>query len=265
MAWLGLITWVTICGCVFTTAVTGRFSWILLCIWCIPVMGMSLFYEPGRNVNGLMVLLCVVMFLTSRKSLTDVRMWNLKLRKQHSFLFRFIYVFCFLVFYYCFWQAQKEGYIWDFQGVSSKEQNLLRLILTSLPIIALVKPLTDMIYNSLDRIWCKKNELVLLSCKFFLANSSGGEKGFWKGYYLDAIHNGVNYHFKMTKRTYAMLKMEKNLRLQVRVGILGGLYVLENPCPENVRKVRKKDRQILKIGVLLFLVTIIVGIWYFWF
>ncbi len=265
MAWLGLITWITIYGCFFMTAYTGRFSWMLLCVWCMPVMGMCLMYRQGMNINGLMVILCIGMFLLSRKSLTDVRMWNIKMRKLNKFLFGIFYGLCLLLLYYCFWQAQKEGYLFDLQGASLEFHSPLRVFLTSLFMFALALPLTEMVYNSTDRAWCKKKELVLLSCKFFTAGKQGGERDLWKGYYLDAIHNGAGYHFKMTRRTYHMLKKEKNLRLQVRVGFLGGLYVTENPCPDNVKKVRKGDRRAAVIGGIMFFVVIITGVWYFWF
>lgn len=265
MAWLGLITGIIIYWCFFTMVVTGRFSWILLCVWCIPVMGMCLFYHQDMKINGLMVILCFSMFSISRKSLTDVRMWNLKMRKQHSFIFGVIYLFCLLFLAYSVWQAQNEGYLWDFQGIFKQNNYYIRLVLTALPVSAVAIPLSEMVYNSLDRLRCKENELVLLACKFFTASCHGGERGLWKGYYLDAIHNGVNYHFKMTRRTYAMLKKEKNLRLHVKVGLFGGLYVLENPCPDHVKKVRKSDRRNAKMGILCFLVVFSAGIWYFWF
>jgi hypothetical protein len=265
MAWLGLITWITLYGCFFMAAYTGRFSWLLLCVWWVPVLGMCLNYRQGMNINGLMVIICIGMFLISRKSLTDVKMWNLKMRKRKSILFGIGYLFCLLFLYYCFWQVQKEGYLLDIQGASLEVTSPLRIFLGSLPMIALAFPLTEMVYNSLDRIWCKKREVVLLACKFFTSGANGEERGLWQGYYLDAIHNGASYHFKMTKRNYHMLKKEKNLRLQVKVGLLGGWYVTENPCPDHVKKVRKSDRRAAIIGVSLLLLVSVTGVWYFWF
>ena len=98
-------------------------------------------------------------------------------------------------------------------------------------------------FNSVDRLWRRKSELILIACNFFVANSRGGDTGIDKGYFLDGVNNGINYHFRMTKGTYYMLQKEKSLRLQVQKGLLGGLYVSENPCPNNMKRTLKRDRK----------------------
>lgn len=265
MALLGLLTISVIYWCLFTTLTTRRFDWIALCLWCVPVLAMTISYQAEMEINGFMVLLCILFFLLCRRSLLEVRMWNLKMRKKHSIIAGILYLFCLMVLYYCFWQAQALGYLWDFQGILLEKIDYTRLFFTSLPICLLAVPLANLLYNSLDRIYCKKEELVVLACKFFAADEYGGEQKIWIGYYLDGVHNGVNYHFRMTRGTFEMLNKEKTLKLQVRKGILGGLYVIENPCPENAKKTLKRDRRNLKIGLILYLLVLAGGIFLYGF
>ncbi len=62
-----------------------------------------------------------------------------------------------------------------------------------------------------------------------------------------------------------MLQKEKALRLKVQKGLLGGFYVLENPCPNNAKRTLRRDRKNAKIGILLFLFVFLFGIVLFFF
>ena len=116
----------------------------------------------------------------------------------------------------------------------------------TIPLLVLNYFYTEMVYTAIDRLRLKKWELVLLNCRCFLAHESGAEKVAKQGYFLEGISNGVTYHFELTKRTYFMLRREKNLRLQIGTGILGGLYlaVLDIEISRNralkSKQVRKK-------------------------
>ena len=60
MEWLGFATLITAYGCIFTAVVTGRKGWVLLMGWLIPILALTITYEPGMQINGLMVLICHV-------------------------------------------------------------------------------------------------------------------------------------------------------------------------------------------------------------
>ncbi len=265
MAWLGLFTLMIFYWCLFTAVVTGRRSWAWLCILCLPVLIMSAGYQEGMQINGLIVLLCGFMFLVCRSSLKDILLWNQKKRKYHWILLGFLWFICFLFLFYCVVELQLSGYLWDFQGWNMQRRNSFRITITTLPFVWLSYYYGEMFYNSIDRLWRRKSELILIACNFFIANARGGDTGIDKGYFLDGVNNGINYHFRMTKGTYLMLQKEKALRLQVQKGLLGGLYVLENPCPENMKKTLKRDRKIAKIGFVLFFVVFVMGIVFFFF
>lgn len=264
MAWLGFVTWIAIYWCIFLAMATGSVSWALLSGWLLPILLMALSFQEGMVVNGLMVVLCIALFLLCRKGLTELRAWNIRRRKKHPVLYGVLYAVCFLLMFYCVAQAQIQGYMLNLQGWGSENMRAARLLLTLVPMLALNHCYTSLLYNALDRVWCKKKELILLETHCFTASERGFDKLF-QGYYLEGINNGVTYHFQLTKRTYYMLKKEKRLRLQIETGLLGGLYMTTIENEEFFKRVRRRDRQDAKIALVLFLVMIVLGVYIFWF
>ena len=265
MAWLGFVTWITIYGCLFLAVVTGRLGWALLSGWLIPILAMAISFREGMVVNGLMFLICLLMFLACRKGLTEIRGWNIKQRKRRPFLFCALYLFSFLLMFYCVAQAQIQGYILNIQGWGSETLPMLRLHLTLLPMLLLNYAYTGMIYTAIERTKLKQRELILLECRCFIAHETGAEKIARQAHYLEGINNGITYHFQLTKRTYHMLKKEKTLKLQIHTGLFGGIYITELDNPDFFKRVRRMDRKAAKIGMVLGLLAAIGGVAVFWF
>ena len=265
MAWVGLFALIIFYWCFFTAAVTGRRSWMWLGLLCVPVFIMAVGHRADMQINGLIITLCIFMFVICRSSLKDILLWNQKRRKYHWIFLGFLWLLCFLFLFYSIVELQMAGYLWDFQGWNLQKRNSFRITITTLPSVWISYYYGEMFYNSVDRLWKRKSELVLISCNFFIANNRGGDTGIDKGYFLDGVNNGVNYHFRMTKGTYYMLQKEKALRLKVQKGLLGGFYVLENPCPNNAKRTLRRDRKNAKIGILLFLFVFLFGIVLFFF
>ena len=69
MAWLGFVTLLTIYWCFFVAATTGRIGWCLLTGWLLPILALTISFRKGMQVNGLMVLICFVLFLVCRSGL----------------------------------------------------------------------------------------------------------------------------------------------------------------------------------------------------
>ncbi len=265
MAWLGIITLITIYWCIFTSATSGRLGWSAICIWLIPILSMTITYEGDISINGLMILICILMFLVCRRGLLDVKMWNTKLRKHHSIIFGMIYILVFIMFLYSFAEAQIDGYILNIQGWKSERASFWTMLLTITPMLALNWIFTQMVFTALDKLYCKKKELTLLSCQFYTASESGVEKGIGKGYFLEGIQNGVTYHFRMTRRTYFMLQKEAILKLNAKIGLFGGLYVTQMDSSEFLKRIRKIDRRDARLGILGCILVATLGIWLFWF
>lgn len=264
MAWLGFLTLIAIYWCIYLAAATARPSWGLLAGWLIPILGLAHRFRAGMEINGLMVLICVVLFFLCRRGLLEIRMWNVKQRKQHPILFGIVYLFSLLLLLYCLIEAQVQGYLLNIQGWGSETMPLLRQLLTIVPLLLLNYTYTALLYTAIDRIRRKRKELILLSCRCFMANTRGTEKIGRQGYYLEGIQNGITYHFALTKRTFQMLKKEKNLRLQIETGLFGGIYVTKLENEALLRRVRRFDRRWAKIGLAGFLLVLVLGVWLFW-
>lgn len=156
MAWLGFVTLITIYWCMFISATSGRWGWFAICIWLAPILAMTITYENGMEINGLMVLICILMFLVCRRGLLDVRMWNTKLRKGHSMIFAMLYVLLFVMFLYSFAEAQIQGYMLNIQGWKSDHGSVWTMLLTLTPMLVLNGVFTQMVYTTIDRLYCKK-------------------------------------------------------------------------------------------------------------
>ena len=202
--------------------------------------------------------------LVCRSGLAELRGWNVKQRKKRPVLFWLLYTVIFLLMFYSVAQAQMQGYILNIQGWDSETMQVLRMVLVTIPLLVLNYFYTEMVYTAIDRLRLKKWELVLLNCRCFLAHESGAEKVAKQGYFLEGISNGVTYHFELTKRTYFMLRREKNLRLQIGTGILGGLYLTDLENPDFFKRVRRMDRKYAKRGIFLNILVMAFGVWLFW-
>lgn len=263
MAWLGFITLITIYWCFFTAVTTGRLGWVAICIWLLPILAMTITYRAGMEINGLMVLICWGMFFICRRSLAEVRMWNIRKRKRHSVLFAVLYFVLFCLFLYSFAQAQIQGYMLNIQGWNSEHGSIWSMLLTIFPMLVFNWIFTQMVINTFDRLYCRKKDLTLLACRFYIANESGVEKGLVKGYFLEGVENGITYYFRMTRRTYYMLSREPFLRLQVKVGLLGGYYVTQLDVGQYLKRVRQSDRRDLQLGVIGGILVMAAGVWLF--
>lgn len=265
MAWLGFVTLITIYWCIFLAVTTGRSGWVLLCGWLIPILAMAVSFQEGMVVNGLMFLICLLMFLACRRSLTEIRGWNIKQRKNRPLLFWFLYVIIFLLMFYSIAQAQIQGYILNVQGWGSENMPALRLAVTIVPMLLLNYSYTGMVYTAIDRSKLQERELILLECRCFIAHETGAEKIARQAHYLEGINNGITYHFQLTKRSFRMLKKEKTLKLQVHTGLLGGMYIIDLGNPDFFKRTRRMDRKYAKFGVVFCLLVAALGVYLFWF
>lgn len=257
MKWLGLMTLLSIYDCLLTMAISSRKGWLLLSGWLIPVFAMTVNFQEGMQINGLMVLLCVLLFLLCRRGMSDVLLWNVRTRKKSCIRFCILYVCLLLPLVYVFAQAQIQGYLLDVQGWGLESYDPMRMGIGLLLLCLMNIGYTRMVETAIDRIYGKKQELRLLQCRSYIASEAGAEPGIHFGYYLEGIQNGVTYYFRMTRHMFFMLREEQKLILQVRRGLLGGLYVVEQPYPEWLPRIEKmtKREQWYQVfgGILAFL------------
>lgn len=263
MEWLGLGVICTFYWCFFVAYVTARWHWIFICFWLTPIYFMTINFEQGMEINGLMVLICVVMFSVCRRSLMGVSLWNIQKRKEHPWFLNTIHFFISILTFYAFSQAQIQGYMLNIQGWGN-DGNILPMILTIIPMLGLTRSYSHMIYTAIDRLGHTKEPLTLLACHFFISNELGVENGVFKGYYVKGIQNGVTYHFRMTKRIYALLQKNRYLELELARGMLGGQYVSDLDSEVDKKLERQIDFKHLILGMLGFAVVVGYSIYYYW-
>lgn len=264
MEWLGLLTLLSIYGCLLTTAISSRKGWFLLSGWLLPVFAMTVNFQEDMQINGLMVLLCVLLFLLCRRGMSDVLLWNVRTRKKSSIRFCILYLLLLLPLVYVFAQVQIQGYFLDIQGWTLETYDPLRMGVGLLLLCLMNIGYARMVETAIDRMYSKKQELRLLRCRSYIATEAGAEHGIYSGYYLEGIQNGITYYFRMTRHTFFLLHEEQKLILQVRRGLLGGLYVVEQPYPEwlpRIEKMTKRDELLALLGLIP---VLIFGIWLFW-
>ncbi len=261
MEWLGIGIWLTAYICIFTTAVTGRKGWALLTGWLVPIAAMTIGYHVGTQINGLMVLICVVQFLICRRGMADVKLWDIHRRKKHPILFWTIYLMLLVLLLYVFYGMVAYLPLSLIQSEFMQKDMIGGIVLV---LCWLNYIYTRMVYTALDRIYCKKQELRLIHCHCFRANEAGAEHSFQKNYYLEGIQNGVTYYFQLTRRSYHILKKEERICLQTQTGIFGGLYVKELEKQEWLERAKAVERRDAKIGIVLLCLVMAAGVWVYW-
>ncbi|MFI3174258.1 MAG: hypothetical protein R3Y53_03520 [Bacillota bacterium] len=269
MEWLGLFTLLTIYGCFLLSYTSGRWHWWFICFWLLPIFSMTITYESGREINGLMVLICFLMFAICRRSLLGISLWNIKERKNHPILWGFLFVIVFLLILYSFAEAQLRGYMLNIQGWGHDELRWLPILLTMGPMIFCSVIFTNMVYTAIDRLGFRKKNMTLLACRFFISTEMGLESRLMvRGYFVEGVENGVTYYFRMTKRTFYILKKQTFLKMSVKKGIFGGLYVASyEKDPEKERDksiVKRLDRDAFRMAILGFFVCMAFSLYYIW-
>lgn len=265
MEWLGFLIILTTYVCVYMTYITGRIGYTLMCLWLIPIFTMAINHQSGLEINGLMVLVCFGMFFVCRRSYEDVKMWNVKKQKKNPVVILVLFAAVFAAFLYTYSQAQIQGYMLNIQGWGKEDENFWSMVFTIVPMLLLTVPFTQMAYTAIDRIFCKKTNVTLLECQFYITNENGVESGVAHGYFLEGIQNGITYHFRMTRRMYYLLKKEKWLKLQMRTGILGGQYITTFNTEPFIANTKRRDRNSLQMGFVGLMLTCAWGAWFFFF
>ncbi len=261
MEWLGIGLWLIAYICVFTAAVTGRKGWALLTGWLVPLIVITIGHDVGRQINGLVILICMTLFLVCRRGMADVKLWDIHKRKQHPILFWIIYVVLLVLLCYVFMGMT----VYLPMGMMQNTMLQTPIFVGVMVVLCWLNYIyTRMVYTACDRIYCKKQELRLIHCKCFRTNAIGMEHGLRKNYYLEGIQNGVIYCFQLTRRSYEILKREERICLQVQIGIFGGLYVKDLGKPEWLERAKKVERRDAKIGTVLLCLVMAAGIWVYW-
>jgi len=259
MTFVGFVAGILIFVSLWASLATGRKSWLVTTFWAGIMLVIVLGAKKGAAVNGLCLLIASYEAIMSIRAINKVIMWNQSFKDKGIVLPIIIYIISLLLVGYCIVQIQILGYVPDVMGVKDSV-GILRKILDGIVIAIVAVPITYIGLLRFERFFSLDDELILLNCRFYTSNFGIGK--IFKAYYMYGINNGVKHYFRLTKRTYFMLRLEDRFVLNVKRDFRGNILVIKNPCPKNLENVARRDLRLFKNIVLtgtvfLFILTII--------
>lgn len=242
MAVMGSISMVIIFLCLLTMIITGRKQWLIIWLWCIPIVGMTYFSPDNMQINGLIVLLSTVMAIITAYSLWGVKAWYVQTRKKKYVLCAVLFAINYTVIEYYFYQCIGLGYI-DFLNINTEIPFMaIATVVISIYVALIMYRVT---ITAIDKYFSKKETFALIQCHPVARDRNRGT-GFNRKYSIKGVQNGKEYIFNMTRKTYFMLKCEKSLVMEVRHGVLGGIYVTRDLYRADDRRKKRINRLLAK-------------------
>ena len=241
MAVLGNISIIVILLCLLAVIVTGRKRWAVIWLWCVPIIGITFFVPDGIEINGLVVLISGIMMALTAYSLWGVKAWCISGRKKIYVFWAFLFAINFAVSEYYFYQCISLGYL-KFLYINTDVPFIaVASVGISLYIAAIMSRITII---ATDKYFSKKETFVLIQCQPLSKKRNIGVGQ--NKYAIKGVQNGQEYVFYMTRKAYFMLKSEKNLVMEVRRGIVGGIYVSSDLYDGDQRRKRRINRVLAK-------------------
>ncbi|MGE4215062.1 MAG: hypothetical protein AB7E42_09875 [Anaerotignaceae bacterium] len=265
MAVIGSISMVVIFLCLLAMIITGRKQWLVIWIWCVPIVGMSYFAPSDLQINGLIVVISTVMVIITAYSLWGIKAWYVQGRKKKYVLWTVLFAINYAVIEYYFYQCICLGYI-NFLNVNKDIPFMAIVTVVASMYVAVI--MCKVIITAIDKYFSKKETFVLIQCRPVARDRNSGA-GWNRKYAIKGVQNGKEYLFNMTRKAYFMLKSEKSLVMEARLGILGGVYVTSNLYKDDDRRKKRINRLIIRqcafavltVAVLiLFVVRIKLGV-----
>lgn len=243
MTFVGFMAGIIIFVSLWASLATGRKIWLVATFWAGIMIVVALGAKKGLVVNGLCLLIASYEAIMSMRAVNKVIIWNQSFKDKGVILPIIAYLISLLLVGYCVVQIQLLGYVPDIMGVKGSA-GILRKIIDGVIISIISIPIAYISLLRFERFFSLDDEIILLNCRFY--TSSLGIGKFSKAYYMYGINNGVKHYFRVTKRTYFMLRLEDRLVLKVKRDIRGNLFVVENPCPKNLENVARRDLRLIK-------------------
>ena len=232
--------------------VTGRRQWFVICIWCMPVVGMAYIAPPDSTINGLIVLICMLMSLEVGYSVWGVKLWCVQTRKKNKPLFAIVGIVNFLLTFYCFQQSLQLGYF----GEITVDDKLSVVAIGIVCGIIMACIMQDITISALEKYFSKKEEFPLIHCKP-IKKAKKKKFEMYRRYAIKGTQNGQTYIFNMTRKAYLVLKAQKSFVFNARRGVLGGVYVKDRVYDKDSQRRVKRVNRILLNRALFVLLAII--------
>lgn len=248
MKLIGAVSVLFLYWSIINLSVTGRWAFLALAMWTLPCIGAAYFAPAGTELNGLVMLICLVAMLTDAIALSGVKMWNVNARRTKRYVLVIFYILSFVFLYYCSVESQRLGYIPNFQGIGG--DNSARKIVGFVFCLLLNVPATSLMLYVVDRFFSNKKDFVIIRCETFISGTLGQfDEKILRNRYICGINNGKEYYFAITNKAYVLLNNISTCRLKLKKGALGGLYVTEYPADVDAELAKKVDGWLMKKGI----------------
>lgn len=242
MTFIGFIAGILIFASLWASRATGRKIWLVSAFWASIVLIAVLGVKRGCAINGLCIFIAGYESILSIRAVDKVIIWNQSFKDKGVVLPIIVYIISVLLVGYCIVQVQLLGYVPDLMGVKGAS-SIFRKIVAGIVIAMIAVPVTYTNLLRFERFFSLNYELILLNCRFYTSSLGGGLS---KAYYMYGINNGVKHYFRLTKRTYFMLRLEDRLVLKMKRDLRGNLFAVENPCPKNLENVARRDLKLIR-------------------
>jgi len=258
MTFVGFMAGIIIFVSLWASLATGRKSWLVAVFWAGIMLVIVLGVKRGFVLNGLCLIIASYEAIMSMRAINKVIIWNQSFKEKGVVLPIIAYLLSLLFVGYCIVQIQLLGYVPDIMGVKGSV-GIIRKIIDAIIIAIIAFPVAYVSLLRFERFFSLDDELILLNCRFYTSNLGVGKIS--KGYYMYGINNGVKHYFKVTKRTYFMLRLEDRIVLKVKRDIRGNMFVVENPCPKNLENVARRDLRLFKniaVTAVIYMILLII-------
>lgn len=253
MAVIGSVSMVVIFLCLLAMIITGRKQWLINWLWCVPTVGMAYFVPSNLQINGLIVVISTVMIIITAYSLWGIKAWYVDGRKKKYVFWAVLYAINYAVIEYYFYQCVILGYV-DFLNISADIPFIAAITVVTSIYVAVI--MCRVIITAIDKYFSKKETFVLIQCRP-VAKNGHGEAGWNRKYSIKGVQNGKEYVFNMTRKAYFMLKSEKSLVMEARLGIFGGVYVTSNLYKDDDRRKKRFQRILIRQCVFAVLTVLV--------
>lgn len=255
MAVIGIISIVAILLCLLAVIITGRKLWLVIWIWCLPIVGMAYFAPYDYPINGLVVVISMFMVIITAYSLWGVKAWYVPERKKKYIYWTVLFALNYAVIEYYFYQCIYLGYV----GFLNINRDMPFIYIATVLITLFVSVLMSKIMTtSIDKYFSKKETFVIIECQPAKKNKDS-RVGQNRKCTIVGVQNGKEYMFNMTRKAYFLLKLKKSLVMEVRHGIMGGFYVTSDLYKNEDRR-NKRINKILVRQCAFAVLTVVIFI-----
>ncbi|MBR5468518.1 MAG: hypothetical protein IKU80_04725 [Firmicutes bacterium] len=255
MAVLGILSLVIIAYGIVTWASNGRAYNLSLVMWMLPIWFMSAMAGNNTDINGLVVLLGFLLSFETIFASYDVNLWNTQLRTKGKAFVLISYITNTIFAFYFSIQSYTLGYmpfISIFGGLGIYISILWAIVLSICASYAFI--------TTVDRYFSKRKQFVIIKCTPF----KDLDKFRMKVRGINGVQNGKNFTFYATRKAYSLIKNEKALIIELREGVLGGMYSSgHNLFITKSRQLKRINRILFRRGAVAFAATLVVVLFFY--